>query len=307
MPNGMNIQYGSMNPFRELQSGIATGLQLGRMGRGREQQAKTSPGVVIPTPERKQVNPIQVMRPEIKDMAVVLDYNKEIKKLPTEEAKNEVLWTLADSGKIQTEFGRAMLVDEVDSNALISLMRKIRAKDPGVEADIQLMIQKAGGEDSSVGQAVTKIRDRMEAIQKTYDQEFAEYTKAVIGDIDEVQKNLYEGKIGNLNPQTLDIIMKKKYQYLQGISQIDPNWVKNYLKAEQNKRRGKGFRPTNWKGKLSSGKVVYGSGVRVEEFMRQYPGVQQIEPLEKMTEFERYQSNKTFKENPKGMRGKYDY
>ncbi len=304
----MNIQYGNMNPFRELQSGIATGLQLGNMAAQRraqqekkkekEKEGERPSGYKIELPQRKIVKMGDFIQQERADYETIKKYYDKTKDMDTEQ-KIWIYNDLMKSGSIKSqsmkELAGSVSRGDVTEKEINETLKSIKQNSPNAQADLDVLLNKLGT-NSPASQAIQSKVGEAQALQNQYDQEYAFQLKMTLQTIASIRDNprQFEGENGIMDPSTATVISNEK-QYaieLMRMGGDNAQWVKDFYLKQQEKRTG--YKPETWKGKLPNGKTVYGTGT-VESFQRKHPGVTNIEPLQKMTELERFMENQKFK------------
>ena len=233
----------AFDPYSKLQSGIATGLQLGR-ARNKEQPLPSD--ATIPDPgERPQVDAGTLLQNEYEDLLRYEEMNKKIKKAKniTPEERKQLLDTAVQTGQIKTPIVQSIVLndDMIEPEEVINVMKSVKDNKSNSAFDVQLLIKRLGGEDSVGGGAIKAKLVEIQQVQKKLNEERKIILKDVLKSIDQYTDNpkAYQGKSGISNIQTLNVI-NRKYEYVKELSQLDPEWAKEYL---EERKEGKGFAP----------------------------------------------------------------
>lgn len=226
----INIQYGNMNPLAGITQSVATGLQLGSMsGQRQSRESQQTQGPVIPVPERKTVQPSDILQQEANDLSIAEDYYKQIKGA-SEKDKTEIFSTLADE-KIGSPLVKEMLKNNIKLEEINPIFQKIKTGNFS-QTDIKVLKSKFGGDNSTGARIIDQKIDQARKMQTQYDQEYSNSLKGVVQDIQKIKEGMFEGKVKNFAPEVEQTI-RSQYSMLSEIAKVDPQWVKDFINKDR--------------------------------------------------------------------------
>jgi hypothetical protein len=230
----MQINYPNTTAY--LGMGIEAGSKLGGMIKNKSNNQNQSDTIPISLPgDKPQVNPAQVLSQESTDFDVISKIHKQTKGLQP-EARKKVFDTAIQSGQIKTAIGQSVAtnVDVVKPDEMINIMNSVKNSSPDSPVNIQMMIEKLGGETSPGGSAIKSKLDEVNQTQKQMDSQWGDKIKDTLLNLIPIHEDnrKFMGKNGRFNPSVIEAVSNEN-KYIEQLAPIDKVWVNDYLKLRK--------------------------------------------------------------------------
>lgn len=248
----MRIQYGDMNPYRELPQSVATGLGLGMQYNKMQAEKGNVPNIPFSNPgARPQIDPNKAFGAEEQDISTINDFWKKSKTLSPED--QQAIYSELETKVLKTDLGkntaRAVMTGQMKLDDAANLLKKVKS---GTATDADIALFKGQLKAAGINpQIVDKKMNEMQSAQNQMNYEYELGVKSTLNGVLQFYQDpnqfAYKGQVSEEVKTALD----NEKNYLAELAKNPDNakWLDDYVKARGEILKskagaaGKGFQP----------------------------------------------------------------